>query len=125
MLQSVLFLLLLGLPLIIYVINAYLSQRDARQGMGGGFSGGIPRPKQAKAARASFRKARVRNAQGVNCGRAFSHLALTLVGSSGTCRYCSALEPAPPEPPTSGDAPVDDIEAAIRAAEEIIDQSRH
>jgi hypothetical protein len=124
MLQSVLFFLVLGLPFFLYLLNAYLAQRDARKGMGGGIAGGIPRPKEAKTPRASARKARVRRARVSNCGRTFSHFALALVGSSASCRYCTYLEPVAPPPP-GGDDPLDETEAAIRAAEEIIDQSRH
>ncbi|MCL6645381.1 MAG: hypothetical protein K6U88_10475 [Dehalococcoidia bacterium] len=123
MLQSVLFFLLLGLPFLFYLLNAYLAQRDARKGMGGGIAGGIPRPKEAKTPRSAGRKARVRPARVTNCGRTFSHFALALVGSSANCRYCTYLEPVPPQP-GSGDE-LDETEAAIRAAEEIIDQSRH
>ncbi len=125
MLQSVLFFLILGLPFFVYLLNAYLAQREARKGMGGGIAGGIPKPKQAKPPRAP-RRARVRRARVANCGRTFSHFALALVGSSASCRYCTYIEPvSPSDPPASGGDPLDDTEAAIRAAEEIIDQSRH
>ncbi len=120
MLQSVLFFLVLGLPFFIYLLNAYLAQREARRGMGGGIAGGVPRPKKARAPR----KARTRPARVVNCGRTFSHFALALVGSSGACRHCAYLEPVPPPAPQPEDAALDDTEAAIRAAEEIIDRFR-
>ncbi len=125
MLQSVLFFLILGLPFFVYLLNAYLAQREARRGMGGGIAGGIPKPKHAKPPRPA-RRARVRRARVANCGRTFSHLALALVGSSASCRYCTYLEPVDPANPSpGGDDLLDDTEAAIRAAEEIIDQSRH
>lgn len=123
MLQSFLFFLVLGLPFFIYLLNAYLAQREARRGMGGGIAGGVPRPKQARAPRSSSRRARTRPARVVNCGRTFSHLALALVGSSSACRHCSYLQPVPS--PAPDEPPLDDTEAAIRAAEEIIDRSRH
>ncbi|GIW13132.1 MAG: hypothetical protein KatS3mg062_0571 [Tepidiforma sp.] len=125
MLQSVLFFLILGLPFLLYLLNAYLAQRDARRGLGGGIAGGIPKPKAPKQARTAPRKARVRRARTANCGRTFSHFALALVGSSSACRYCTYLEPvSPPDPPPGADEPIDETEAAIRAAEEIIDRFR-
>jgi hypothetical protein len=127
MLQSVLFFLILGLPFFVYLLNAYLAQRDARKGMGGGIAGGIPRPKEAARPKPSARKARVRPARTANCGRTFSHFALALVGSSATCRYCAEIAPATPatEPAAGPADELDETEAAIRAAEEIIDRSRH
>ncbi|WP_322795918.1 hypothetical protein [Tepidiforma sp.] len=123
MLQSVLFFLLLALPFFVYLLNMYLASRESR-GPGGGIAGGIPKAKPAKKPRAE-RRARVRPARVTNCGRTFSHFALALVGSSSACRYCTYLEtpPTPIRPDEGGDA-LDDPEAIIRAAEEIIDQSR-
>lgn len=121
MLQSVLFFLILGLPFFVYLLNVYLAQREARRGIGGGIAGGIPKPKKAA------RKARVRRPRTVNCGRTFSHFALALVGTSAACRYCSDIQPSTAAAATTPEPAnvLDETEAAIRAAEEIIDRSRH
>lgn len=135
MIQTIAFLLVLGFPFIIYLINMALAQRGQR----GGIAAGIPRPKEAKMPRPprsskAPRTARVRSNRVQYCGRGFTHFALALVGSSESCRHCLYVreEPTPlrPEPPTGGDSPhmppppepEDDRQAAIREAEEIIER---
>jgi len=46
---------------------------------------------------------------------------LALMGSSESCRYCTYLTEVPPPPA----GPEDEHDAAVRAAEEIIDQAKH
>jgi hypothetical protein len=117
--QTIVFFLVLGLPFIIYLVNAALAQRESR-----GIAAGIPKPKEAKPPRGRStrtRPAKVRSARVTSCGRNFSHLMLALVGSSESCRYCTYITEVPPRP--EGDE--DEHDAAVRAAEEIIDQAKH
>ncbi len=116
--QTIVFFLVLGFPFIIYLVNAALAQRESR-----GIAAGIPKPKEAKPprGRARPRPAKVRSARVTSCGRNFSHLMLALVGSSESCRYCTYITEVPPRP----EADEDEHDAAVRAAEEIIDQAKH
>ena len=119
MIQTIVFFLVLGFPFIIYLVNAALAQRESR-----GIASGIPKPKEAKAPRtpgSRARPARVRSARVTSCGRNFSHMMLALVGSSESCRYCTYITEVPPPP----EADEDERDAAIRAAEEIIDRANH
>lgn len=132
MIQTIAFLLVLGFPFIIYLINMALAQREQR----GGIAAGIPKPKEAKMPRPprSPRQAKVRSTRVQYCGRGFTHFALALVGSSQSCRHCTYVqqEPTPlrPEPRPGDDSPRtppppdpdDDRQAAIREAEEIIER---
>lgn len=120
MIQTIVFFLVLGFPFIVYLVNALLAQREQR-----GIAAGIPKPKEAKPprSRARSRPAKVRSARVTSCGRHFSHLMLALVGSSESCRYCTYITEVPPAQPTPDDD--DERDAAIRAAEEIIDQAKH
>ncbi|GMV84612.1 MAG: hypothetical protein AMXMBFR80_04700 [Dehalococcoidia bacterium] len=120
MIQTIVFFVVLGFPFIIYLVNALLAQREQR-----GIAAGIPKPKEAKPprSRGRARPAKVRSARVTSCGRHFSHLMLDLVGSSQSCRYCTYITEVPPAGPAPGDD--DERDAAIRAAEEIIDQAKH
>jgi hypothetical protein len=113
--------LILAVPFIAYLVNAYVVQKERR-----GIAAGIPKPKEAKEPRRKkSRDARVRNRRSAYCGRDFTHFALALVGSQGSCRYCTYLEEVPlPEPPDPASRD-DDLDAAVRAAEEIIDRANH
>lgn len=109
-------------PIVIFLINAGLASRDQR-----GIAAGIPKPKQAKAPRVKTsraREARVRSRRVSYCGRGFTHFALALMGSQDSCRYCAYLEEVPPPPQDLPPGSESDTEAAVRAAEEIIDKSR-
>ena len=117
MISLIVFLAVAVLPFVIYLVNALSSMREER-----GIAAGIPKPKQAKEPRRKPREARVRQRRTTYCGREFTHLALALVGSQDSCRHCSYLSEVPPAPPPS-DGPDDDINAAVRAAEEIIDRA--
>jgi len=112
--QTIVFFLVLGFPLIIYLINAAQAQRESR-----GIAAGIPKPKEAKAPRRSSRPARVRPLRVQSCGRHGTHMVLALLGSAESCRLCAF---AAGERPGAG-ASDDEREAAIRAAEEIIDSA--
>ena len=117
MISTILFLVVLGLPFIAYLVNALVAKRETR-----GIAAGIPKPKQAKPPKAArTREGRVRQRRAIYCGREFTHLALAVLGSQDSCRYCSYLQEVPPPPP--GDN-TDDTDAAIRAAEEIIDRAK-
>ena len=116
MIQTIVFVLVLGFPFIIYLVNSALAHRESR-----GIAAGIPKPKQAKTPRTRGRRAKVRSARVNSCGRNFSHMMLALVGSSESCRYCTYITEVPP-PPADDE---DERDAAIRAAEEIIDQAKH
>ncbi|MGE3076888.1 MAG: hypothetical protein AB7N24_07400 [Dehalococcoidia bacterium] len=111
-------------PLAIYFINSMVAMKDKR-----GIAAGIPKPKTAKAPRHRTREAKVRQRRAQYCGRNFAHLALALVGSQDSCKYCTYLQEVPPPPPPSADdddhAGEDDTNAAVRAAEEIIDRAKH
>ncbi len=111
-------------PLAIYLINSLIAMKDK-----GGIAAGIPKAKQAKAPGQRTREARVRQRRTQYCGRNVAHFALALMGSQNSCKYCTYLQEVPPPPPPStddddGDA-VDDSDAAVRAAEEIIDRAKH
>lgn len=118
--QTIVFFLVLGFPFIIYLVNAALAQRESR-----GIAAGIPKPKEAKPPRSRSgraRPAKVRSARVTSCGRNFSHMMLALMGSPDSCRYCTYITEVPPPRP-EGDE--DEHDAAVRAAEEIIDQAKH
>jgi hypothetical protein len=116
-------------PLAIYLINSLIAMRD--KSGGGGIAAGIPKPKQAKQPKNRTREARVRQRRAVYCGRHFTHMALALMGSQDSCKHCTYLQEVPPPPsagPDDDDSDrdsVDDIDAAVRAAEEIIDRANH
>jgi hypothetical protein len=117
--QTIVFFLVLGFPFIIYLVNSALAQRESR-----GIAAGIPKPKEAKPPRGRSgraRTAKVRSARVTSCGRNFSHMMLALMGSSDSCRHCTYITEVPPQP--GGDE--DEHDAAVRAAEEIIDQAKH
>lgn len=129
MISAVIFLVVALAPIAIYLINAALSMRGER-----GIAAGIPKPKEAKAPRAArsrkARPARVSNPRVQYCGRGFTHFALAVVGSQDSCRYCQYLENEPQEPTpirpvaTPDQEPGDsDTEAAVRAAEEILERN--
>jgi len=146
--QGILFFVVLGFPLIMYLINAALARRDNRgPGGPGGIAAGIPKPKTAKRPKAPrTRDARVRPARTGYCGRGFTHLALAVVGASNSCRFCTYASPQPwpgpafpgaeaaraddaPETPEAprehrGDPEIDE-EAAVREAQDIIDRANH
>lgn len=119
MLSTIVFFLVLVVPFVIYLVNAGLASKDNR-----GIAAGIPKPKRAKTPKKP-REARVRTRRATYCGRGFTHLALALVGSSDSCRYCTYLQEVPPQPPAPPDEPGDpapDPEAVVREAQEIIDR---
>lgn len=113
--QTIVFFLVLGFPLIVYLINAALAQRESR-----GIAAGIPKPKEAKSSQRTGRPAKVRPLRVQSCGRHGTHLILALLGSADSCRFCTYLQQPGATPTPDGD---DEREAAIRAAEEIIDRA--
>ncbi len=124
MLSFIVFLLVAVVPFIIFGINAFTTMREER-----GIAAGIPKPKQAKEPRRKkTREARVRQRRSVYCGREFTHLALAILGSQDSCKRGTYLQEVPPAPVGgedeggSGDRDTD-IDAAVRAAEAIIDQA--
>lgn len=117
MISLIVFLAVALLPFVIYLVNALSQMREER-----GIAAGIPKPKQAKEPRRKSREARVRQRRATYCGRDFTHLALAVFGSQDSCRHCSYLSEVPPRPPAP-EEPDDDIDAAVRAAEEIIDRA--
>lgn len=124
MLSFIVFLLVAVVPFIIFGINAFTTMREER-----GIAAGIPKAKQAKEPRRKkTREARVRQRRSVYCGREFTHLALAILGSQDSCKRCTYLQEVPPAPDGgedeggSGDRDTD-IDAAVRAAEAIIDQA--
>ena len=124
MLSFIVFLLVAVVPFIIFGINAFTTMREER-----GIAAGIPKPKQAKEPRRKkTREARVRQRRSVYCGREFTHLALAILGSQDSCKRCTYLQEVPPAPvggdDDGGSGDLDtDIDAAVRAAEAIIDQA--
>lgn len=133
MISGIVFVVVVLAPIAIYLLNAGLSMRESR-----GIAAGIPKPKEAKVPRGGRtkkpRSARVGNPRVKYCGRGFTHVALALVGSQDACRYCDYLEQAPAEPtpirPEKTPEPVEpgrdsDAEAALRAAEEILERNSH
>ena len=133
MISAIVFLVVALAPIAIYLINAALSMRDER-----GIAAGVPKPKEAKAPKQPRSKrprtARVSNPRVQYCGRGFTHFALAVMGSQDSCRYCEYLESQPQEPtPIRPDVAPErterdedsDTEAAVRAAEEIIDRANH
>jgi hypothetical protein len=130
--QTIVFLLVLGFPFIVYLINMALAQRDQRGR--GGIAAGIPKAQKAKAAKPASRArtARVRSSRIQYCGRAFHHFSLAIVGSAESCRFCTYSESTPtpirpeeprdPNVPYTPPPPVDEREAAVREAEDIIER---
>lgn len=119
MISAIAFFAILGLPFFIYLANSGWAARERR-----GIAAGIPKPRQPKAAKAPkpgrTREARVHARRLASCGRDFTHFALALVGARDSCRHCTYLQEVPPP----SDEPDDDREAAVRAAEEIIDRAK-
>ena len=130
MISIIIFVVVAVAPIVIFLINAFIANRDNLGNRG--IAAGIPKPKEAKTPRprskaSRTREARVRSRRVTYCGRNFTHFALALVGSQDSCRYCAYLEEVPPPPqglPRGGLDTDADSEAAVRAAEEIIDKSR-
>ena len=123
MASFIVFLLVAGIPFVIFGINALNAMREQR-----GIAAGIPRPKQAKEPRRKkARDARLRQRRSVYCGKEFTHFALAIVGSQDACKRCTCLQEVPP-PPGDGDGESDtlgsDSDAAVRAAEAIIDRAQ-
>ena len=127
MISAVVFILVAVLPFIIYLVNMFNAQRER------GIAGGIPKAKQAKEPRRRTRDARVKQRRVTHCGRDFTHLVLAVFGSQDSCRHCTYLQEVPPPPEfDSGSGPGsdagpemdEDTDAAVRAAEEIIDQAK-
>jgi len=90
---SIIFFLLVFLaPLGVYLLNAYNARRPT------GIAGGVEPAKKAKTVkprRTSVSSSRQR--AGRDCGRAWAHICLSLVGSRDACRWCEAvrIEPVP------------------------------
>lgn len=107
MLSTVIFLLVLGLPFIIYLVNSGIAAKERR-----GIAAGIPKPKQPRAAKVpkpgrAAKTAKVRSRRVEYCGRGFTHFALAVVGSQDSCRYCHYLQEVPanePEEPPADDS---------------------
>lgn len=121
MISTILFIVVIVLPLIAYFVNTFVASRESR-----GIAAGIPKPKQAKEPKEPKRRARearVRQRRAIYCGRDFTHFALAMVGSQDACRYCTYLQEVPPPAPRGEDED-DGLDAAVRAAEEIIDQAK-
>ena len=123
MASFIVFLLVAGSPFVIFGINPLTAMRDQR-----GIAAGIPRPKQAKEPRRKkARDARLRQRRSVYCGKEFTHFALAIVGSQDSCKRCTYLQEVP-SPPGDGDGesdtPGSDSDAAVRAAEAIIDRAQ-
>ena len=109
MLSTVIFLLVLGLPFIIYLVNSGVAARERR-----GIAAGIPKPKHPRAAKVlkpgrGAKTAKVRSRRVEYCGRGFTHFALALIGSQDSCRYCHFLQEVPAtepnDPPSDDDGP--------------------
>lgn len=127
MISAVVFILVAVLPFIIYLVNMLNAQKDR------GIAGGIPKPKQAKEPKRRTREARVKQRRLTYCGRDFTHVVLAVFGSQDSCRRCTYLQEVGPLPdPEPGQGPWqdpepgldEDTDAAVRAAEEIIDQAK-
>jgi hypothetical protein len=126
-LQTIIFLLVFLVPLIAYALNAYAARRP------GGIAGGVTPPKPPKEAkppksageRVKRSRARVRRVgeRQADCGRAWTHLWLSLAGARDSCRYCLDLDvarQAEPSPPTDrGPAPPTTIPEAADALAEV------
>lgn len=124
MASFLLFLLIAGVPLSVYIVNALRAMKERGDLGNRGIAAGIPKPKQARAPKNRTRGARVRQRRAVYCGRDFTHLALAVLGSQDSCRHCTYLQAVPPPPDSDDDEPVTDSDAAVRAAEEIIDKAQ-
>ncbi|MEO8538960.1 MAG: hypothetical protein ABI577_04405 [bacterium] len=95
MVSTVIFLLVLGLPFIIYLVNSGVAAKERR-----GIAAGIPKPKQPKTAKPNrvgshARPARVRSRRVEYCGKGFTHFALGVFGSEESCRFCRYLQEVP------------------------------
>lgn len=100
MVSALTFVVVFLVPLLIYFVNSGMVAKERR-----GIAAGIPKPKTAKPPRKP-RPARVRQYRDDDCGRGFTHLALSLVGSRDSCRYCHFEQPTltvVPEPPADAE----------------------
>ena len=112
MVSALTFLVVFLVPLLLFFLISGMVTKERR-----GIAAGIPKPKTAKPPRKP-RPARVRQYRVDDCGRGFTHLALSLVGSRESCRYCRfeppglAIVPDPPDQTGADDEPASE-EAAV------------
>ena len=109
MVSALTFLAVFLIPLVLFFVNSGIARRDHR-----GIAAGIPKPKEAKVSKTAkpprSRPARVRARRVEDCGRGFTHLALTMLGSRAACKYCRYLEDVTPPSDSSGDSETGDTE---------------
>jgi len=121
MLSTVLFIVILAAPFILFLFNA-LTQRAKTTGILGGIkmpksanaageAGSAPTARAPKAKRTTMRARRV-----TYCGRGLSHFALGIIGSEDACRHCGRLESVPP---VGGQD--DEAHAAVAEVEQLLD----
>lgn len=125
MLSTIIFLVILLAPFIIFVANAVIRRADDI-----GIAAGMkkaPRPKEAKPARTSAPRRRTMRPRRVSyCGKGLSHFALAIVGSQDACRFCGRLETVPPDEGADGGGDGDDEkDAALAEVEQILDRGQH
>lgn len=124
MISTVIFLIILLGPFIVFLANALIRRADDL-----GIAGGIKKPgapKTAKVPRAAkVRRTTMRARRVTYCGRGLTHFALAVVGSQDACRYCGRLETVPPDGPGQDVGPDEEKDAALAEVEQILDHGPH
>lgn len=123
MISTIVFLIILLGPFVMFLANALIRRADQM-----GIAGGIKKPGQPKAARTAkspkVRRTAMRARRVTYCGRGFTHVALALVGSQDSCRYCGRLETVPADGPADG-GPDEETDAVLAEVEQILDRGQH
>jgi hypothetical protein len=122
MVSTIIFLVILLAPFILFIANAVIRRADQI-----GIAGGIKKPRGMKAAKtpkpAKVKRTTMRARRVSYCGKGLSHFALAIVGSQDACRFCGRLESVPPE---DGDTGADEEkDAAVAEVEHMLDGGQH
>lgn len=121
MISTIVFLVILLAPFVIFIANAVIRRADDL-----GIAGGLKKPRTPKVARspkASKPKRTTMRARRVTyCGKWLSHFALAIVGSEDACRFCGRLESVAPDDGAGSD---DEKDAALAEVEHILDSNQH
>lgn len=124
MISTVIFLIILLGPFVVFLANALIRRADEM-----GIAGGIKKPRAPKAAKvpraAKAKRTTMRARRVTYCGRGFTHFALAVVGSQDACRYCGRLETVPPDGPEADAGPDEEKDAALAEVEQILDHGPH
>ncbi|MBA4179060.1 MAG: hypothetical protein C0506_00575 [Anaerolinea sp.] len=123
MISTIIFLVILLGPFIVFLANALIRRADDM-----GIAGGIKKPRGVKTAKpprpsspAKAKRTAMRARRVTYCGRGLTHFALAVIGSQDACRYCGRLETVPPDGP-GGDGHDEETDAVLAEVEQILDR---